>query len=94
MGDAYYFPERTKTSIWDLFELVEGEAACRCFASVALRAPYGNPVHMHMRYGDATSSFDKLLALSNGPEDKAKLDPWWSVRRRTVRLRLLSHGAA
>ena len=34
---------------------------------------------MHMRYGDERASFETLLALSNGPEDKTKLDPWWSV---------------
>jgi len=33
-----------------------------------------------MRYGDAQRSFEALLALSNmGPEDKTKIDPWWSV---------------
>jgi hypothetical protein len=34
---------------------------------------------MHLRYGDEQSSFRALLMMSNGPEDKAKLDPWWSV---------------
>jgi hypothetical protein len=53
--------------------------ACRRFTYVALRAPHGNPVHMHLRYGDERSSFQSLLAMSNGPEDKTKLDPWWSV---------------
>jgi hypothetical protein len=79
-GDPFYYPEKSKTSIWDLFELVSGDTVCNKFKYVALRAPHGNPIHMHMRYGDANSSLDKLLAISNnGPEDKTKLDPWWSV---------------
>jgi len=78
-GDPYYYPVRSKTSIWELFKLLSGEAACRKFTYVALRPPHGNPVHMHMRYGDDRSSFESLLAMSDGPEDKTKLDPWWSV---------------
>ncbi len=78
-GDPYYYPDRAKTSIWELFELQSGERACRRFSYVALRAPHGNPIHMHLRYGDEQSSFRALLMMSNGPEDKAKLDPWWSV---------------
>ncbi len=79
LGDPYYYPERSKTSIWDLFELVDGEAECNRFTYVILRAPHGNPVHMHMRYGDPSANFEKLLSMSNGPEEKTKLDPWWSV---------------
>ena len=78
-GDPYYYPGRSKGSVWDLFELVSGDPGCTRFTYVALRAPHGNPVHMHMRYGDAGSSFERLLVLSDGPEDKARLDPWWSV---------------
>jgi len=78
-GDPYYYPVRSKASIWELFKLVSGEVACRRFTYVALRAPHGNPVHMHMRYGHERTSFETLLALSDGPEDKTKLDPWWSV---------------
>jgi len=78
-GDPFYYPERSKTSIWDLFELASGDDACNNFSYVILRSPHGNPVHMHMRYGDANSSFDKLLNLSDAPEDKTKIDPWWSV---------------
>jgi hypothetical protein len=79
-GDPFYYPEQSKTSIWDLFELVSGDAACNNFYYVILRSPHGNPVHMHMRYGNANSSFGKLLNLSNsGPEDKTKINPWWSV---------------
>ena len=78
-GDPYYYPDRAKTSIWELFELQSGEPACRRFSYVALRAPHGNPVHMHLRYGDERSSFQSFLGMSDGPEDKTKLDPWWSV---------------
>lgn len=78
-GDPFYYPKQSKTSIWDLFELASGDAACNKFYYVIVRAPHGNPIHMHMRYGDANSSFDNLLRLSNAPEDKTKIDPWWSV---------------
>jgi hypothetical protein len=78
-GDPYYYPDVAKTSIWDLFELAAGDEACEAFYYVAARAPHGDPVHMHLRYGDASSSFGKLLKMSDGPEDKTKLDPWWSV---------------
>ena len=78
-GDPFYYPEKSKTSVWDLFELVSGDTACNQFKYVAMRSPHGNPVHMHMRYGDTNSSFEKLLAMSNAPEDKTKIDPWWSV---------------
>jgi hypothetical protein len=78
-GDPYYYPDRAKTSVWEMFELRSGEPACQRFTYVVLRAPHGNPVHMHLRYGDERSSFLALLAISNGPENKAKLDPWWSV---------------
>jgi hypothetical protein len=79
-GDPYYYPKQSKTSIWDLFELVSGEEACNKFYYVTLRSPHGDPVHFHMRYGDSNSSFNALLQLSNlGPEDKTRLDPWWSV---------------
>jgi hypothetical protein len=78
-GDPYYYPARSKASIWELFKLLSGEAACRKYTYVALRAPHGNPVHMHMRYGDERTGFEALLAMSDGPEDKTKLDPWWSV---------------
>jgi hypothetical protein len=78
-GDPFYYPTRAKTSIWDLFELASGDAACNAFSYVAIRAPHGNPIHMHLRYGNAQSSFRELLQLSDSPEDKTKLDPWWSV---------------
>jgi hypothetical protein len=77
-GDPYYYSE-FKTSVWDLFELTSGEEDCNKFYYVILRSPHGNPVHAHMRYGNAKSSFRKLLNLSNGPENPSSLDPWWSV---------------
>lgn len=78
-GDPFYYPEQSKTSIWDLFELASGDAACNNFYYVIMRSPHGNPVHMHMRYGNATSSFRQLLNLSNAPENKNSINPWWSV---------------
>jgi hypothetical protein len=78
-GDPFYYPTLAKTSIWDLFELASGAEACQTFYYVTIRAPHGEPVHLHLRYGDAQSSFQRLLQMSNGPEDKTQLDPWWSV---------------
>jgi hypothetical protein len=78
-GDPFYYPALSKTSIWDLFELALGEASCQNFYYVTVRAPHGDPVHMHLRYGDAQSGFRELLKMSDGPEDKTQLDPWWSV---------------
>jgi hypothetical protein len=78
-GDPYYYSQ-FKTSVWDLFELTSGAEACNNFYYVILRSPHGSPVHMHMRYGNARSSFRKLLNLSKaGPENPNSLDPWWSV---------------
>src|SRR5438552_13209442 len=79
-GDPYYYPARSKRSIWELLELTAGEAGCHKFSYIVVRAPHGDPIHMHLRYGDARSSFASLLAISKeGPEDKTKLDPWWSA---------------
>ena len=78
-GDPYYYPARAKTSIWELFELVSGQEACKKFFYLTVRAPHGNPVHMHLRYGDEHASLRQLLQMSTGPEDKTKLEPWWSV---------------
>ena len=78
-GDPYYYPTRAKTSVWDLFELASGAEACKAFAYVAVRAPHGKPLHLHLRYGDEHSSFRQLLQMSTGPEDKTTLDPWGSV---------------
>lgn len=79
VGDRYYYPNVAKTSIWDMFELASGEEACNGYYYVIVRPPHGDPIHLHMRHGDQDSSFKKLLKMSNGPEDKTKLDPWWSV---------------
>ena len=76
--DRFYYPKSPK-SIWDLFELAPGNENCSAFKYVALRAPHGEPVHMHLRYGGESSSFETLLSMSNAEEDTAKLDPWWSV---------------
>lgn len=82
-GDPFYYPKESKTSIWDLFELVSKDDACQKFYYVTLRSPHaapGEPLHIHMRYGDANSSFRTVLNISTlGPEDKTKIDPWWSV---------------
>jgi hypothetical protein len=75
-GDPFYDPDRSKTSIWDLFEFVSGDGDCKTFYYLTIRAPHGDPVHMHLRYGDEQSSFRKLLEMSDGPADKTKLDPW------------------
>ncbi|HEY9781878.1 MAG TPA: hypothetical protein V6D09_17275 [Leptolyngbyaceae cyanobacterium] len=32
-----------------------------------------------MRYGNAESSFRQLLDLSDAPEVKDNINPWWSV---------------
>jgi hypothetical protein len=63
--DPFYYPE-FQTSVWDLFELAPGNEACSAFQYVILRAPHGDPIHMHFRYGDGNSSFESLLS-------------WWSV---------------
>ncbi|HCF29665.1 MAG TPA: hypothetical protein DEV81_21230 [Cyanobacteria bacterium UBA11049] len=78
-GDPFYYPKQSKTSIWDLFELASGDEACKNFSYVILRSPHGDPVHMHMRYGNAESSFRQLLDMSDAPEVKDNINPWWSV---------------
>ncbi|MFQ3585694.1 MAG: hypothetical protein SNJ85_12365 [Cyanobacteriota bacterium] len=79
-GDPFYYPERSLSSIWDLFQLRPGaDASCEAFTYVILRAPHGDPVHMHLRYGDASSSFQTLLDNSTLPEDAASFNPWWST---------------
>ncbi len=76
--DPFYYP-RFQSSIWDLFELVSEDAACSGFKYVALRAPHGDPIHMHVRYGGLNSSFEELLGHSTGEADTNRLDPWWSL---------------
>ncbi len=76
--DLFYYP-KFERSIWDLFELASEDPNCIGFKYVALRSPHGDPVHMHFRYGGETSSFEELLKMSLTPEDKAKINPWWSL---------------
>ncbi|MCI5082479.1 MAG: hypothetical protein MRY78_12340 [Saprospiraceae bacterium] len=74
--DPFYYPEKSKTSIWDVFEKVEDyEGDCAAYKYVISRSPHGEPIHMHLRYGN---DIDELLALSNAPEDNA-FNPWWST---------------
>lgn len=78
--DPFYYPDRSLTSIWDLFQLRPGaDASCETFTYVILRAPHGDPVHMHLRYGGRNSSFQELLNISTLPEDPANFNPWWST---------------
>lgn len=46
-GDPYYYPERSSRSIWELLQLTAGEENCRKFAYLIVRAPHGDPIHMH-----------------------------------------------
>jgi hypothetical protein len=79
-GDAFYYPERSLGSIWDMFELRSADnEACQPFKYVILRSPHGDPVHMHMRYGDAEMSFGELLEVSLLEEDAETFNPWWSL---------------
>jgi len=76
--DPFYYPE-FQTSIWDLFELTSDDPACIGFQYVALRSPHGEPIHMHVRYGNESSSFEELLQMSLAEPDRAELNPWWSL---------------
>ncbi len=74
--DPHYYPGKSKTSIWDIFKKVEDyDGNCANYKYVLSRSPHGDPVHMHLRYGD---DVDKLLAMSNAPED-SNFNPWWSI---------------
>lgn len=76
----YYF--QFKSAVWDLFELVQEEkqdSACNKFKYLILTAPHDEPIHMHFRYGNAQSSFEALLKMSNDPEDAAKFSPWFAT---------------
>ena len=76
--DPHYFPQY-KSSVWDLFKLADGQSeAYASYTYLVIRSPHGNPPHMHMRYGDAATSFDDLLNMSNDEENPANFDPWWS----------------
>jgi hypothetical protein len=79
-GDPFFYPDRSLGSIWDLFQLRAGaDASCEAFTYVILRAPHGDPVHMHLRYGDPSTDFQTLLDISTLPEDAASFNPWWST---------------
>lgn len=74
--DPHYYPAESKTSIWDVFKKVaDYEGDCMNYQFVLSRSPHGDPIHMHLRYGN---NVDSLLALSNAPEDNA-FNPWWST---------------
>ncbi|WP_416672391.1 hypothetical protein [Egbenema bharatensis] len=77
--DPFYYPE-FQSSIWDLFELNPGNDACSGFQYVILRAPHGDPIHMHFRYGGQDASFESLLAMSlEEASGEIELNPWWSL---------------
>jgi hypothetical protein len=79
-GDPKYYAE-FKAS-WDMFELAQDEKqdpACKKFQYLVLTAPHGEPMHMHMRYGDQSSSFTALLKMSNAVENAAKFTPWFAT---------------
>lgn len=78
LPDPFYYPEY-QTSIWDLFELTSEDPTCAGFKYVALRAPHGNPIHMHFRYGGESSGFEELLQMSLAEPDSSELNPWWSL---------------
>ncbi|MBD2313603.1 hypothetical protein H6G20_18190 [Desertifilum sp. FACHB-1129] len=76
--DPFYYP-RYQSSIWDQFELASDDPACSGFRYVILRAPHGEPIHMHFRYGGEDSSFQALLNMSTGASDENRINPWWSL---------------
>ena len=74
--DPHYYPERSKTSIWDVFEQVEEFSGdCIKYKYVLSRSPHGDPIHMHLRYGN---NVDSILELSNAPYD-SEYNPWWAT---------------
>ncbi len=80
-ADPHYFDE-FPTSVWLLFRLTSGGTGCDAFTNVVMRPPHGDGdiKHMHMRYGDASTTSEKLLEMSIGEyEDADVCDPWWSV---------------
>ncbi len=73
--DPFYFPNTSKTSIWDIFEKVEDYSGkCEEFKYVISRSPHDSPLHMHLRYGD---NVEDLLNMSKNPKDD-KFNPWWA----------------
>lgn len=80
-ADPHYYPEYP-TSVWLVFRLTSGGPACEAFTNVVMRPPHGDGdiKHMHLRYGDASTTPDELLEMSIGEyEDADVCDPWWSV---------------
>ena len=75
--DPYYFPDESKTSIWDVFEQTETyEGDCGAYTAVISRSPHGDPAHMHLRYG---TDADDLLAMSTAAVDSSAYEPWWPL---------------
>ena len=76
LPDPHYYPEISKTSIWDIFKKVEDYSGdCMNFKYVISRSPHGDPIHMHLRYGE---DVEALLAMSSDEKDK-KFNPWWAT---------------
>ncbi len=74
--DPHYYPDRSKTSIWDIFKKVKAFSGdCENYEYVISRSPHGDPVHMHLRYGN---DVNELLAMSNDEED-GDFNPWWAT---------------
>ncbi|MEL6803448.1 MAG: hypothetical protein AAFO91_06680, partial [Bacteroidota bacterium] len=65
-----------KTSIWDVFKkMTDISGDCMNYEYVISRSPHGDPIHMHLRYGQ---DLEALLAMSNDEEDD-KFNPWWAT---------------
>jgi hypothetical protein len=80
-ADPHYF-EEFPTSVWLVFRQTSGGPGCEAFTNVIMRPPHGDGdiKHMHLRYGDASTTPDELLALSVGEyEDADVCEPWWNV---------------
>ncbi|MEM9887065.1 MAG: hypothetical protein AAF849_14315 [Bacteroidota bacterium] len=74
--DPHYFPDASKTSIWDVFKRTEEYAGdCAKYEYVISRSPHGDPIHMHFRYGN---DVEELLAMSNDEADN-QFNPWWAT---------------
>ncbi len=74
--DPHYYPNQSKTSIWDVFEKVEDYSGdCLPYAYVISRSPHGDPIHMHLRYG---KDVEALLTMSNDEVDE-NFNPWWAT---------------
>lgn len=75
--DPHYYPDESKSSIWDIFRKKKNyKGNCEKFSVVISRSPHGDPVHMHLRYGE---NVDSLLAMSTMEKDTANFNPWWSL---------------